>query len=1259
MRILTARSRLSLRRVAAIFAVFICAALALWTHSRATAQTELAEINADDWRLEAFFLDKEETAAIPQTSVTWDLGEVDRLDEFNHVYTLQVNYHNSSTDKGYAPGELEIRVPNPFSFDYRNGSSLYIQNVMIGADPTGVSDDEAQYDWTYNNESYEDDNQFIFRNRISLEEQTNFEGSIQITFNLRSTQVQQPVLFEERFASTYTSPDVAATLNDVASSNTVKFSFSRISVYDWKYSRATIMLKPEKVVSITGFGDDADNYTWIKWSYLIQDGHTGARLDQEYASDYIGFKNFKIKSEMFANDVKILSRDGNTHATRNNDGTVTIETESGNFREHFFIAGYPKDTYNDHGGINSVTEDIVLYTVYADAEDDDWYEMSRYERTVYISDYYFDYNGVIVGIDKKFKLTSYRDQSDISASSLFAQHIRNKTAYFDSTIDVAAIENSGEEYSLIIGDDVLFYRDDNDGGKTKQVQDSWHYFPIIRNAVLVDQNGRNIDCSTYSVKLYVRKNNATEYTEATRQPRNCYYSDFALFPYEGNVRGWYLRFDGLTQPVKSTNILSSVGVVIPGAADYGAVHNFARVQLIKNGEVMNKVGIESYTSERTRDDIAAYDLATYGDYQQRSEASVEWAPYEMETIYRNYYSSIYSSTPEYIPEKDGFYGTANLGGYVGDYTNIRYLSDWSLVADQFNSNTLHDKYTYHAIMPKGVVVDSTPEEIIASFRGQTSETYKDIKGPDGKPLFSSDAAYKAYIKEHSSVEIIPNWRNSGQYKVTYTIDFSEKPFTSFDSLVYGIEKKRGILRAELKYHIDYDTYRELGLNYTFVSGVEDDLEDKNMPYIVQRDKYFDKIDEYNNKSGFEDINDNGRTDDYMVFNNSTITLLPTMSTKQDILTQVKSDEEADFDAEDSKVNYGKEYDYKLRLRNSSTNRITNAVIYTNIEEAYGDNSHWKGDFLGVDTSFAEAQKDENGNPLTIKVFWSPNTDATSLSNPDDTWQEYDDATTDKSLVKSLAFQILDRNGAPAVLPQANYSYVIVKMLAPDDESISTYAYNQSFSEWNPIDNLNGEIIHQISGIESNIVRVYFKKDIEASAKVSWSEDCDSTKRPSEMTFRLMNGDTLVEEKTINIAEGENITTFTGLDIDEYDNYRIETDEIESYALTKNASQNELSFEFVFTSTMTCDPDDPDEPETPETPEEPEEPSDPEEPETPETPETPEEPEEPSDPEEPETPKNLEQPDLPNTFDGISGSLIAFTLFNIAIFVTAKVAKNRR
>lgn len=73
-------------------------------------------------------------------------------------------------------------------------------------------------------------------------------------------------------------------------------------------------------------------------------------------------------------------------------------------------------------------------------------------------------------------------------------------------------------------------------------------------------------------------------------------------------------------------------------------------------------------------------------------------------------------------------------------------------------------------------------------------------------------------------------------------------------------------------------------------------------------------------------------------------------------------------------------------------------------------------------------------------------------------------------VKSFAFEYLDGEGNPAILPANSLTYVLIKMKSPADESITSLAYNGCWTQWNALDEFDRPVDF-VTGINSNIVKV--------------------------------------------------------------------------------------------------------------------------------------------------------------------------------------------
>ena len=268
-----------------------------------------------------------------------------------------------------------------------------------------------------------------------------------------------------------------------------------------------------------------------------------------------------------------------------------------------------------------------------------------------------------------------------------------------------------------------------------------------------------------------------------------------------------------------------------------------------------------------------------------------------------------------------------------------------------------------------------------------------------------------------------------------------------------------------------------------------------------------------------------------------------------------------------------EYTYKLRARTGSAN-VTNLVIYDSIEEyvqdpysaeqnfitAYGTKKHWNGEFLGVDTSYAE------NKGYKVKVYYSENAKAGNLSD-DDSWKEYSDSV-DKSKVKSLAFEYLNKDdeSQKAVLPANSQTYVLVKMKAPPEENRKILSYNGCRTQWQALDDYDRPVDF-ITGINSNIVKVSLSDYYDLAVNKTWEDENNKWGlRPESIDIILKKDGKEVERK--QITKDNLSVTFTDLLIEDSDRYTIEEAPLLLYS--SSIEYNELEDCYEITNTLRND-----------------------------------------------------------------------------------------
>ena len=395
-------------------------------------------------------------------------------------------------------------------------------------------------------------------------------------------------------------------------------------------------------------------------------------------------------------------------------------------------------------------------------------------------------------------------------------------------------------------------------------------------------------------------------------------------------------------------------------------------------------------------------------------------------------------------------------------SNDLYSSNHSVSLGMHNGGDNVRGVTAYVLFSEGIYIKDVKDitytfgyqENIGGY-GIDNELYRSDKNG-----FMDKATYFEYLENHLNITITNNWRNSNRQLLKVDLDFTDDPldlswYRKYNQ-ISSWSLNNSLINAKYKIYIDKDSIIEYGktVSATAYSSTYGNPDPEGSSYT------FDEI----------DINDDGSTTDYVSKNTSVSTINTVSETSQSLRTTVKSDK--DNYNNESKVSFNTQYTYKLRAR-TGTNQITNMVIYDSLEKyikrgdtfslASDGNESFQGLFMGVDTSYAESQG------YNVKVYYSESEQPGSLES-DTSWNAYT-SSTDKSKVKSLAFEYLDSSGNKAIIPVDSLTYVEVIMKSPSkDEATGMRSYNGSWVEWNALDSTNN-IIPDVVGINSNISSV--------------------------------------------------------------------------------------------------------------------------------------------------------------------------------------------
>ena len=1315
-----------------VFGLFlILVGSAVFILNRNNSTQALAEVNPDIWDISYGFYDPDiDNGETLQTVANWTIP-VEKQDEFvTKEYNFQVNIDAPVIDRSYAPGDLSVKVILPLAMPdetpwfhspsdpitedigttWKTSGFYSTTNFVTNARPVGNDFDGYNWEYTCTHGAREGQANCVFTNLFSVEEHSSVQQVIQLKYEIKAYKNESAPMFKTSYDENYNFDQSKAILNNTIESNNLELHFTREHTADWTKEQYDVHTLVQKVNSVDGLGADALDYIWMRYRFygyghqydryrrssyeypFDPDNLEAANTNYSVARQYhvIPVKDWAFYNS-FEDGVKVMDYNKN-ELTRDANGEFHIsETElykQGDCNEYQYnktrtcyevFVGYPRDKYD-----SSMTVTSTVYSRGTYFLEDNEVELAQDTKEYHLDEFDLQYQGNVVGISKSSVLSAcfydgncHPNISDQANKTEFGSDI-----YYYITASTQNVTQT--PYDLVVGDDLVFYEDSSNGETKRLPEEAYDIKRFYVPSSVTLRNSNPLDCGSYkAAKVYYRLRGETEYRIFADNYIACSSSHARIITLPDNVVAFKYVLTGLEL---GATFQTGVNLRIHSQdlPREGKIINFSYVNMVKDGQVLNIPDLDSYASELSKTLVATYDADTYGHYMQRAFSAIPYTHYEVEDVINDVNPSVgYDGSPLYNQTTDGFDGYLRMGvrgtSYSLDKNTNKEIVRYSVNEEDFVTHLDLD-----VILPKGMEVISTPEEIIDSI--DKCYNYEHNFTLDGSDQFASEQECIDYVKSHTTLKMLENWHNTGQTHLRFYFDFSERPYSN---LAFGNDDENnnafvpGYFRVA--YHIPYEVYRENDANST---------PNNRYKYIVNsfapNDGSWAKDREHGLNRGspggylyygderviledalgirrcpeWADIDDDGDLTERFNHHPASTTLIPAASAVQILKETVKTDMGGSFTTKDSWSSTDTEYEYKLALRTGS-NRSTNLVTYNNLEEAYGDNAFWKGSFVGVDTSFAEEQLDNDGNNIVVKTYYSTKADAGTLQE-DDSWLEYNDSI-DKSTVRSIAFEYLNQSGAPALLPAEAYVYTIVKMKSPTSSPLGSYAYNKFDAKWSAVDAQSGEIIQGITGIYSNTTKVALNWPFDIHVKKIWIDNDDELGlRPDEVYFELTKSDEKEDDYTLDVAGGEDAFDFLGLPIKDKDKYNVTITPIEHYTTTFRFEPETMTF--IFTSTLEREPEEPHDPEEdpkdpdptpPEDPKQPENPQDPEDPKEPEAPEGPNTPEEPETPEEPNTPEESNTSDIPNTYDSILLNSMTVVMFTTAGVATVAYAKRRK
>ena len=1142
--------------------------------NESTILEEDSESETDNWELGLVFYDSTvDSGTTPLTEINWDASNGGYETGESRVITVQINYRNTNCVKTYQPGELEISIPNLSYNTYKNEDNYPNWDVSVIA---GANDNtHIGYDWNFITGDYPHFGQEIykFQNANIIESKSNFEGSIQIVYNITS-RYESPEQYDDRCEHSYTK-SLIATLNNITNSNEISLTYYRKYIHPWKRKEYPVTKTAYKISSYDGFGENADDYIWVK--YGLKHTNNFGSTYYPYINAKNGFYKDKIPKECIVYDenMNLLTSDEN--------GYYSIVASYYDVITYVFI-GYPKSIYNEANNNLNITNEVELWGTYYDKTKPELLDTNFINLN--LANYEFIYTGNLYGISKSGSGTLYQQDIQRNLTNNKSSWGLNPTAIY-----------TGNPMTVKIGDDLLFATS-IDGSYIKLEDDEYHFEQIKFNAdYFKNGNNQTIQANKYDCELWIRYKDTDEYVwyESFKNPEK--YKTWTFTKEDGVVSFYFMIYD-MNESIYSSNLINAnTRFNKQDIPESGKLYNFCYLQVYfrnENGNLIlqNEPELGSYSTFMTQSDIATFDLSTYGTYMQRSYSNYSWNYFDVNTFAATFQANKYTSSIIQDVTNEKFKGKYTIENKIEtSYFNLNYKDD-------IDSDRAIKGFKIFDLLPKGMELASSKEEIRKSLN--IFFNYATVYNLNFEELTKDE------IKEITNTNIIitDNWHNTGRIKIEIIAEFTNpiyvhgKYYYSYISFKYSYN-----------YNISYDSFLEYGKNWTnscYIAKLDKQEKGVSLKNKVTDNGKYDK--------DVIDIDDDGDITDEFSYNRISSTITSVISTHQDVQKSVQTDR-SNFSTGTVETSLDSEYEYKLRAR-TGQNDVTNFIIYDSLEEyaltpegefisAYGDKEHWKGEFLGIDTSYAESKG------CIIKTYYSENTQAGNLYdeehilNPD--WKEYDgsstniyeygepetitspnwpnnypnsmteannywevsrpgaesleitfDATcqlesasydylrfydrngnnitasicgisadkiggkdlvgktytipgdyvkitmrtdgsgqykgfsaeikpkivtdtiyaTDRFKVKSLAFEYLDADGNPAIIPANSLTYVLIKMKSPTDENIKSYAYNGCRTQWQALDEFN-QPVDFITGINSNIVKVALPNSEEA------------------------------------------------------------------------------------------------------------------------------------------------------------------------------------
>ena len=306
-------------------ALFIAIFASLFNLKADTVDDETGEVITDNWELGIVFYDSTiDSGKTPLTEINWDASNGGYNQGEPRVITVQINYKNTSAVTTYDVNELKISIPN-LVYELSGDSTTAITAQWTSKITVGANDStHTGYDWNFSTATSPQKSQpiFEFKNANVIEEKANFEGNIQIVYELTPNAETSPEQTDEcihNYAKTLQAQISNATENihisetlinaeHVIASPNWPQSYPRNSVTEWEYTSPNL-----------------ENLTL----YFDSTSCTYSYTDYIYIYDKTGTCVYTLKGSAMA---------GNYYSIKGNYVKIKFSTGNYNYQKGFFVS---------------------------------------------------------------------------------------------------------------------------------------------------------------------------------------------------------------------------------------------------------------------------------------------------------------------------------------------------------------------------------------------------------------------------------------------------------------------------------------------------------------------------------------------------------------------------------------------------------------------------------------------------------------------------------------------------------------------------------------------------------------------------------------------------------------------------------------------------------------------------------------------------------------------------------------------------------